>query len=156
MSVHWSRVWTLQSGWTNQNAIWGEKFGSSKHCIRWSPDPSTERGTFERICASLRYGTIWYAILTCAQKLTWVSLIYRTNQRLKSRKKKKSTSKKWICSELLVNSPGNPWSQSWRRKRRLRWEGFAEKEGFKPRMKEWGGDGILIIIRINVSSIMTI
>jgi len=26
----------------------------------------------------------------------------------------------------------NPWSQSWRRKGRLRWEGFAEKGGFKP------------------------
>jgi len=44
--------------------------------------------------------------------------------------------KKRICSEVLVNSPGNPWSQSGRRKGRLRREGFAEKEGFKPGMKE--------------------
>jgi len=32
--------------------------------------------------------------------------------------------------KVSVNSPGNRWSQSWRRKGRLRLEGFAEKEGF--------------------------
>jgi len=43
--------------------------------------------------------------------------------------------KKRIRSVVSVNSPGNPWSQYWRRKGRLRREGFAEKEGFKPGMK---------------------
>jgi len=38
--------------------------------------------------------------------------------------------KKWIYSEVSVDSLGNPWSQSRRRKGgRLWWEGFAEKEG---------------------------
>ena len=34
-----------------------------------------------------------------------------------------------------VKSPGNPWSQ-YSRRERLRWEGIAEKERFKPGMKE--------------------
>jgi len=29
-------------------------------------------------------------------------------------------------------------------------EGYGGKEGFKPGMKEWGGDGILIIIIISI------
>ena len=42
-------------------------------------------------------------------------------QQLKSGKK--------ICSEVFVNSPGNPCSQFCRRKEWLWWEGFAEKGG---------------------------
>jgi len=33
-----------------------------------------------------------------------------------------------LLSSLSVNSPGNLWSRSVRRKSRLRWEGFTEKE----------------------------
>ena len=76
--------------------------------------------------------TIQDAILTCAWKPTWVSLIYRTEPTTKKWKTEELKSRKWICSEVTVNSPGNPCSRSWRRKRYLRWEGFAEKERFKP------------------------
>jgi len=72
----------------------------------------------------------------CAQKLTCISLIYRTEPTTKKWKNGKTKVKKQICSEVSVNSPGNPWNQSWRRKGRLWWEGFAEKEGFEPGAKE--------------------
>jgi len=44
-------------------------------------------------------------------------------------------------------------SQSWRRKRKLQWKGFAEKGYFKSGMKERVGDGKLIIISMTVSEI---
>jgi len=44
---------------------------------------------------------------------------------------KKTTSRKQTCSEITVNSPGNPRSKYLsRRKEGLQWEGFAEKERF--------------------------
>ena len=48
----------------------------------------------------------------------------------------RSREKKRICSEVSVNSPGNPLSQSRRRKGRIWWERFVEKESFKPGAEE--------------------
>ena len=45
--------------------------------------------------------------------------------------------KKWICSEVSVNSLWNPWSQFSRRSGRLRWEGFAKKERCRYAERIW-------------------
>jgi len=51
---------------------------------------------------------------------------------------KSEEKKKKMSRSISVNSPGNPWNQSWRRKGRLRWEGFAEKEGLSMEKKTEG------------------
>ena len=85
---------------------------------------------------ALRYDTRYD---TCARKPTWVSLIYRTKPTTKKCKNRKTKSSKQICSEITVNSLGNPCSESWRRNAAV---GMICRKGFKPGMKEWVGDGI--------------
>jgi len=76
----------------------------------------------------VRYDTTRDAILTCAQKRTRVSLIYRTEpttEKWKTEKRKKC--KKRICSEVTVKVWGIH-AVSPKEKERLRWEEFEEKE----------------------------
>jgi len=53
-----------------------------------------------RLSNAIRYDTIRDAILTCARKLTWVGLIYRTEPTTKKCKNRKTKSRKQICSEI--------------------------------------------------------
>ena len=59
------------------------------------------------------------------------------NRQLKSVKTEKTKSRKQICPEITVNSPGNPCSKYLSRKKgRATVKRFVEKEGFKPGKKE--------------------
>ena len=76
-----------------------------------------------------RYDTIRDAIWTCARKLTWVSLIYRTEPTTKKCKNRKTKSRKQICPEITVNSPGNPCSKYLSRKKGRATVGKICREG---------------------------
>ena len=72
--------------------------------------------------------TIRDAILTCAQKPTRVSLVYRTELTTKKLKTEKLKSKKNRYAQKCQQTVQE--IQSWRREERLRWEGFAENGVF--------------------------
>ena len=53
---------------------------------------------------------------------------------------RKSREKKRICSEVSVNSPGNPWSQFRRRNGRLWWKNLQKR---KVLSLEWKSEGVM-------------
>ena len=106
------------------------------HCI---PKTPSSLASFKSRLV-VRYDTIRDAILTCARKPTWVGLIYRTEPTTKKCKTEKLKTKKPICSEVTVNSLGNPYSQSWRRKGKLRGKDLQKR---KVLSLEWKSEGVI-------------
>ena len=141
VSKHW-RQKTAKSRQFLKSHVTG-RWGIYK-CIRrcslsWVGDNICHCCAVMTLWCGIRYDTIRDAILTCARKPTWVSLIYRMQPTTKKCKNGTTKSRKQICSEITVNSPGNPCSEYLRRRNEgLQWEGFAEKEGFKPGVRVSG------------------
>ena len=92
----WIRVKTGFAGFANPDS------DSRTECTRFHWIQPEYRFAISRLSSRVRYDTIRDAILTCAQKLTWVSLIYRTESTTKKENRKKLLSKKRICSEVTV------------------------------------------------------
>ena len=136
--ANWSSVY---ESWTNLKHEAIPQTDRASPCF--SQMLSTAAQLLEQVVCT-RYDTIRDAILTCARKPTWVSLIYRTEPTTKKSKNRKTKSRKQICSEITVNSPGNSCSEYLRRRKEgLQWEGFAEKESTSTRnpwarLLSWG------------------
>jgi len=104
------------------------------------PSSTIRPGTPHRVTDTIRYDTIRDDILTCAQKPTRVSLIYRTGPTTKKWKNRKTEKKIRICSEVSVNI--------WRIRGvgpEEEREGYGEKDLQKRKVVslEWKSEGVM-------------
>jgi len=116
----------------------------SSGCLR--PAPTVRVIRYDTI----RYDTRCYFNVRSKANMSQlaVSLIYRTEPTTKKCKNRKTKLRKQICSEITVNSLGNPCSESWRRKR----EGWSRKDLQKRKVLslEWKSEWVMeyqIIVR---------
>ena len=84
----------------------------------------------------MRYEKKCYSDMRSKAYMSQINLQHGTTTDRGEQEEWKTKEYKRICSEVSVNSPGNPWSQSRRRNGRLWWEIFVEKESFKPGVEE--------------------
>ena len=81
-------------------------------------------------------------ILTCDQKPTWVRLIYSTEQQLTDENRKSGRLKSKTDMLRSIGKHSEKSVESVQEKKRQAMVGkIAEKESFKPGVKEWRGDG---------------
>ena len=107
--------WLTYSGWLTH--ISGHPSAAGQAQDRESSPARDRRST-----TVPRHHTIRDAILVCARKPTWVSLIYRTEPTTKKCKTKKLKSKKRICSEVAVKVWGIHVVSPEEEKEKLRWD----------------------------------
>ena len=107
-----------------------------------------------RICgglATIRYDTRCYFNVRSKADMSQLNLYTARNRQLKSVKTEKLKSKKTDMIRSKVNSLGNPYSETWMRKRKGWGREDLQKRKDLSLEWEWVGDGIPIIISMTIS-----